>query len=273
VFCPEFIIFLLNIMAVIILFVSIAGLFIGSFLNVLIDRLPKGEDVIFGRSRCDHCRRTLRWYELIPVLSFIIQKGRCLKCNKKLSVQYPLVELATACMYISIYYAYQNDSLVTYEHFISMLLWIVLASCMLVIFLSDLKYQIIPDSMVLISGISAILIQLYSIGIKAVIGNYFPAALASFVFFYLIWIITRHKGMGFGDVKLSFVIGLLLGYPLTIVAIYIAFLTGAIAGVILILTGKKNLKSRIAFGPFLVIGTLIAKLFSFTILHIWQSIM
>lgn len=208
---------------------AILGLAVGSFLNVLIDRLPKGQNVLTGRSRCDYCSKTLRWYELIPLFSFFIQGGRCRRCHKKLSWQYPIVELATG---IAFFYGVHP----------------LLFSSLLVIFVADLKYQIIPDSMIVIGVIGVI---------GAIRENFFAAAGAA-GFFLLLYVITRGRGMGLGDVKLAFLMGLILGFPKIVIACYLAFLTGAAVGVILILLGKKRWKSKIAFGPFLVIGTLIA---------------
>ena len=220
------------------------GLCVGSFLNVLADRLPKGQDVLWGRSRCDHCHRTLRWFELIPIVSFVSQGGRCRRCHKRLSFQYPIVELVVGLgfMYLPVQY------------------WIIFSG-LLVIVISDLKYQIIPDSMVFI----------------AAIGSFFASAhvltgLASMALFWAIWRLTRGRGMGFGDVKLAGVLGLFLGFPLILFALYAAFLTGAVAGVILMMTGRKTLKSKIAFGPFLVFGTALALVLQTTFKNIWTNL-
>lgn len=211
---------------------GIFGLAVGSFLNVLIDRLPKGENVLTGRSRCDHCGKSLRWFELIPLLSFLLQGGRCRRCHARLSWQYPIVELVTG---IAFFYGVNP----------------LLFSSLLVIFVADLKYQIIPDSMIVIGVIGVI-------GVLGVIGENFFAGIGAAAFFLLLWLITRGKGMGLGDVKLAFLMGLLLGFPKIVVAAYLAFLTGAAVGVILILLRKKDLKSKIAFGPFLIIGAVAA---------------
>lgn len=219
------------------------GLMVGSFLNVLADRLPKGETVLWGRSHCDYCKKTLRWYELLPIVSFLLQRGRCLRCKKTLSIQYPLIELITAVGFI----IFPPSS---YLIFCSLL----------VIFVADLKYQIIPDSMVILG----------TIGIVGRIRENFVSGIGAACIFWILWRVTLGRGMGFGDVKLVFVLGLLLGYPLIIVALYIAFLTGAAVGVILILTGKKKLKSRIAFGPFLLWGTVCALVWGQSILHWWE---
>lgn len=213
--------------------IFLLGLSIGSFLNVLIDRLPKGR-TIWGRSQCDYCNKKLRWYELIPIVSYIIQKGRCRRCHKRLSIQYPLVEFITGIGFVFLY-----------PQFVSLIIFCAL----LVVFVADLKYQIIPDSMLVIAAIGA---GLGGLWVNALAG------LGAALFFYMLWRITRGRGMGFGDVKLACVLGLLLGFPGIVIALYAAFLTGAIVGVILILRGKAGLKSKIPFGPFLILGFVFA---------------
>jgi len=223
-----------------VILIFLLGLCVGSFLNVLADRLPRGESVLWGRSHCDYCKKTLRWYELIPVISYIAQRGRCLRCHKPLSLQYLLVEIITGLGFVFLY-----------PNMLNMIIF----SALLVLFISDFKYQILPDSMILVASLAAL------------VHPHFVAAAASFGFLYLLWAVTRGRGMGFGDVKFALFMGLFLGYPQIIVAYYIAFLTGAVAGVILILAGKKGWKSKIAFGPFLIAGTVIAHLWGQNILQ------
>lgn len=242
----------------------IVGLFIGSFLNVLADRLPKGRNVISGRSQCEYCKKSLRWFELIPVVSYAIQVGRCRRCHKKLSLQYPLAELCTGAGYFLLYTYFGNS----WPQF-SVLL--IIFSAFFVMTVADLKYQIIPDSMVLIAAVGVIAMHL----LTTPASQFVPFAVSSLgtgIFFYALWYFTHGRGMGFGDVKLSFVLGLFLGYPLTIIALYIAFLTGALVGVILILKGSKTLKSKIAFGPFLLMGTSITFVFQTYVLHLWNTL-
>ena len=236
--------------------VFLIGLCVGSFANVLIDRLPNGESVVWGRSRCDWCKRTLRWYELIPVMSFVVQGGRCLRCNKILSVQYPFIELVTAIGFVAL----TPHPISSYVLFISLL----------VIFVADLKYQIIPDSMIVLGCIAAALRWLELRMPGAGIMQYAVTGLISFAVFYLIWAITRGKGMGLGDVKFALFMGLFLGFPGVVFAFYIAFLTGAFAGVILMLGRHKTWKSKIAFGPFLVLGTVVAILWQPQLTAVWR---
>jgi len=243
--------------------IFILGVSVGSFLNVLIDRLPKGE-AITGRSQCDFCRKKLRWYDLIPVLSFILLKGKCRYCKKKLSSQYPLVELLTGISFMLISnFKFQISNQFQIFNFQSLnliVLWGVV-SCLIVIFFSDLKYHLISDYVLLAFSVFSffyhfsnnITIQQYS--------NLFISGLIVALPIFLIYYLSRERAMGLGDVYLSAIIGFLLGWKTGFLALYIAFVTGAIFGLILILLRKKKLKSRIPFGPFLVIGTVIMLFF------------
>jgi len=265
-----------------IFFLFLLGLAIGSFLNVLIDRLPVGENVFMGRSHCDFCKKTLRWYELIPLFSWIIQGGRCRRCHKRLSIQYPLVELITGIGFILIYYprwipvftGMTGGAGTTGNVNIVSFAYLLIFSSLLVIFVADLKYQIIPDSMVVVGIIGALIRLIGFIGQIRPIEflPYFLSAVGGASFFLFLWILTKGRGMGLGDVKLVFFLGLLLGFPGIIVALYAAFLTGAAVGVILILRGKKTLKGKVAFGPFLIIGTVFALQWMTPIIRFWASL-
>jgi leader peptidase (prepilin peptidase)/N-methyltransferase len=247
--------------------VIIAGLFgllWGSFLNVLIDRLPKGQDVLLGRSHCDYCKRILRWYELIPVLSFLLARGRCLRCRKPLSFQYPFIELVTATACLLIIPAVSASLPGGIAAFI-------LFSAFLVIFVADYKYQIIPDSMIVAVAAGALIRNAADFSVQETTTR-LVTGICTFVFFYALWRVTKRRGIGLGDVKLSPVLGFLLGYPDIIWALYSAFLTGALAGVILILYGTKTMKSKIAFGPFLLAGAGAVLMYRSLFLSIWNYI-
>ncbi|MBI3577579.1 prepilin peptidase [Candidatus Gottesmanbacteria bacterium] len=227
------------------IFIFLFGLCIGSFANVLIDRLPRGEDIFRGRSRCDYCKKELRWFELIPVISFFIQRGRCRRCHRQLSIQYPLVELASAVAFVFLF-----------PHIPSLLIFLSL----LVIFVADLKYEIIPDSMIIL-GLIGGLIGKFSI----------LSAIGAAAFFLFLFLVTRGRGMGLGDVKLAFLLGLILGFPTIVIALYTAFLTGAAVGIILMIGGKKTLKSHVPFGPFLILGAMFAMLYGNGVMEWWNK--
>lgn len=263
-----------------IFFIFFIGLFFGSFLNVLIDRLPRNEKIT-GRSYCENCKKTLAWKDLIPVISFVYLRGKCRYCKKTLSYQYPILEILTGALFVftfnfslngsvlSFNYSYLN--IVITEFFIfSLFYYLFTVSSFIVIFFADLKYGIIPDKMlfpaVLVAFVyllaSPFLSQTSFQGLMHPIVINFLSAIGAFLFFLAIFILTRGKGMGFGDVKLAFLLGLILGFPGTPLALYIAFLTGGLVGIILILWKKKSLKLAVPFGPFLIIGALISFFFS-----------
>jgi len=252
----------------------IFGLFVGSFLNVLIDRLPKGKSIIKGRSYCDKCKKILKWYDLIPLLSFISLKGRCRYCKAKLSFYYPLVELTTGLMFaitasfvlnsfefpISNFQFLINSQFLNFQLLMSLIYYLFIISSLIVIFFADLKYGIIPDKIVF-PAIFVSAFYLLTMNYQLLTINFLSAVGAS-LFFLILFLITKGKGMGFGDVKFAFLMGLILGFPNIVVGLYAAFLTGAIVGCILILWQKKRIRgTSIPFGPFLVIGSLTAIFF------------
>lgn len=240
-------------------FIFILGAFIGSFLNVLADRLPKGEQVIKGRSYCDHCKKKLSPFDLVPVLSYLFLRGQCRSCHKKISVKYPLVELATG-----LGFAY------LYSHSASIFLFI-LFSILVVIFMSDLQYLIIPNTVV-IPGIFLVLVYKFLYSPQSLI-TAIITALGAFLFLYFLYLVTRGRGMGFGDVKFSLLMGLLLGFPEIVIAFYIAFLTGAFVSLILLLLGRVHFGQQIPFGPFLVLATIITYLWRENLLTLFLKLL
>jgi len=249
-----------------VVFIFLVGSVVGSFLNVLVDRLPKEESVVKGRSRCDKCKKDLKWHDLIPLLSFIFLKGKCRHCQARLSLYYPIVEFTTGVMFaITAFFVLNNfqfsifnfQSSLNFQFSITLIYYLSIVSSLIVVFFADLKYGIIPDK-IIFPAIFVSAFYLLTMNYQLLTINFFSAVGAS-LFFLLLFLITRGKGMGFGDVKFAFLMGLVLGFPDIVVALYIAFLTGAIIGCILIIWRKKRVfGTAIPFGPFLVIGTLIS---------------
>lgn len=259
------------------IFIFLIGLAIGSFLNVLIDRLPKGESVLFGRSYCDHCHRKLEAIDLIPVLSYIAFRGRCRTCNKSISLYYPIVELLTAAIFVFVWFysiskftnvssLVENTNIGIPLSFYSLGMTISLLgiiSSLIVIFFADLKYRIIPDEMVVLLFIFSLPAVLSSQPLSQRV----LSSLLLFGLFYLIYAATKKRGMGFGDVKLAAAMGFMLGLSGSLLAVYLAFVFGGLAGLTLILFGEKGMKSKIAFGPFLVGGAVIMFFFGEFVFH------
>jgi prepilin signal peptidase PulO-like enzyme (type II secretory pathway) len=252
------------------------SLCVGSFLNVLIYRLPRELNFIKGRSFCPNCRKTIAWYDNIPLFSFIVLKGRCRGCHSPISLRYPIVELLTAVITLLILnFKFQifNQFLVfNFKNILEVFLYLILVWSLVVIFFIDLEHQIIPDE-ILFPVIVLFLVFSLVTDYRVLITNYLLPALGSFLFLFIIWAATRGRGMGFGDVKFAFLMGLCLGFPRVILAFYIAFLTGAMIGIILILVKKVKFGQQIAFGPFLAFGTFIALIWGENILKLVQKML
>jgi len=248
-------------------FLFIIGLAVGSFLNVVIDRLPKNESIWKNRSHCDHCGHILFWYDLVPIFSFFWLGRKCRYCHKNISWQYPIVELTTALLFLFSYTSIiQIIEVVNLFHF---LYYLIIISGLIVIFFTDLKYRIIPDQILAVLAISTVVFLL--IFDKGGVLDHFLAGLISFFLFLLLVIATRGKGMGLGDVKYAAVSGFILGVPQSIVSFYLSFLTGAAVSLILILMGKKTVRSTIPFGPFLAGGTLVSLFYGQSLWEIFRK--
>ena len=241
--------------------VFILGLTVGSFLNCVIYRLKTGQNFLKGHSSCPHCLHQLKWYDLIPVLSFILLKGKCRYCKKPISWQYPLVEIATGSLFLLIFnFQFSIFKQFSIFNFLNLIYYWFIVSLLIVIFVYDLKWYVIPDKIVYPAIIIALIFNFqFSIFNQFSIFKFsILSALGTSIFFLAIFLISRGKWLGFGDVKLAFFMGLFLGFPDILVALFLAFLIGAMIGLGLIIFKKKGLKSEIPFGPFLITGTLIA---------------
>ena len=247
--------------------IFLLGLIFGSFLNTVIYRLRKKQDFVLGRSICPDCGHALAWDDLIPVFSFFILGGKCRYCRKPISWQYPLVELATGILFLSVFY--QNVDLffdfLTFGVLKIIYLFFVIC-CLMIIFVYDFKHKLIPNKVIypLVGGtalwylISYLFFQNYSLAelLSLIVVAFYSAA-----FFWVIHSMTKGKGMGMGDVKLGFFMGLFLGYPLILLALFLGFFIGTIVGLTLIIIGHKKFKSEVPLAPFLISGTFLVMLF------------
>lgn len=258
--------------------IFVFGLIIGSFLNSIIHRLSIKKDFLFGKSQCPSCNHVLSWYDLIPLVSFLMLKGKCHYCKKPISVQYPLVEFVTGALFVLL--TWQNIDLLASNTLFGFLrlCFLFLISCFLIIiFVYDFKHYIIPDKIIfpaiLIMGswylLASISFDFYT---KNNMLNGIYSAIGASLFFLFIVLVSQGKWMGMGDVKLAFFMGLFLGFPKIITALFLAFFIGAVIGVILIFSGKKNLKSEIPFGPFLIAGTFLTLFFEHEIINFYLSV-
>jgi prepilin signal peptidase PulO-like enzyme (type II secretory pathway) len=277
--------------------VFVAGAFIGSFLNVIADRYQTKESFFWGRSHCDFCKTTLVARDLVPVFSFIFSGGRCRYCCKKLSGYYLISEILTGSLFVLLAYYTKVFVFSTVPSWITFGYFAVILSLYISIFLSDMKYRVIPNKVVffgiafvLVFMISTIIYGAYSsynkliaddfgkyliesgyltsvyMGVLKSFGGRLLSAFCISLFFILLIIITRGRGMGWGDVKLAFLIGIINGYPHNIVAIFLGFLSGALYSVVMVLMKKKTVKDTVPFGPFLILGSIVAQVYGISLL-------
>lgn len=231
------------------LFIVAIGLALGSFLGVVTRRLPGKESFVKGRSYCPRCKALIVWYDNIPVISFLLLKGKCRNCKKKISLRYPFIEAGTALGVIGIYLLRLPSPLLLLPIFL----------LTVAIFVIDLEKKIIPDELIFWGfglTIVALLVGWDKNFYIHLVGGFIPA-----LFLLLTHVITKGRGMGLGDVKYALFAGTFLGWPLSLTWLFLAFLTGASVGVILILAGKAKWGRHIAFGPFLALSFLITYLF------------
>jgi len=245
------------------LFVIFFGACIGSFLNCLAWRLYHNES-LWGRSACPKCHKMIAWYDNVPLLSWLALGGKCRHCQKKIAIQYPLVELATACLFllafkmafplgISISELYNLQF--SFSSLMPLLRDWVLISFLVIIFIMDLRWMVVADE-VSISAIVVIFLLNLSLGLSwsLLLGS----AVVGGGFFALQYAISRGRWVGGGDIRIGALMGVALGWPLTLVALMLAYFSGALVGVILIAVKKKGLKSPLPFGVFLAPATLVA---------------
>jgi len=266
----------------ILIVIFILGLLVGSFLNVVIYWLETGLDKrqvtsdkrqirknLKGRSFCPSCGHQLKALDLIPIFSWLFLKGKCRYCKKKISLQYPLLELMTGFVFLLTFLFLSQEIFFVTSHWslviglLKLIILLTLNSMLLTIFVYDLKHKIIPDKVMFPAIVSALC---YSLLVITGDQNYnlssflfpFLSALGAGGFFYALAAVSDGKWMGGGDIKLAFFMGLLLGWPNILVGLFLGFLTGALFGLALIFSKKAKIQSEIPFGPFLILGTWIA---------------
>ena len=258
---------------VVLTFLVLISLCIGSFLNVLIYRLPIKESLTKKNSHCPKCGHMLKWYENIPLLSYIIQRGRCRGCKELISIQYPIIEMLSVCVFVIAYIRFGLS--------IETFLFTLLLQMFIVIFMIDMKHQIIPDSInivILILGIISLIIphssinQLYSINyVDKIIG--FLVALSLLLLFFVLEKVLNKELMGGGDLKLFFGVGLFMGWQLLLLGIFFAAVIALITEMLKkVIKSEKFLNKVIPFGPYLVLGFTLVYVFGLDIICLYLSI-
>jgi len=238
---------------------GVLGAIIGSFLNVCIYRIPRGDSVLRPRSHCPRCDAVIRFYDNIPILSFLILRGRCRQCGSPIPWRYPLVEAINTVGYISL--------LLKFGPGWHLLVYASLFSALIVVTFIDLSHQIVPDRITLpgiVIGAIAAATVLPAGLVNALIGIFLGGGL-----FYLVAILSR-GGMGGGDIKLIAMIGAFLGWRDVLLTIFIAALTGSMVGLYLMIMLGKGRKYPVPFGPFLAIGAVVSLYWGPEIM-IWYS--
>jgi len=240
--------------------IFIIGLVIGSFSNVCIYRIPRNESLVRPGSHCPQCSKPISFYDNIPVISYILLKGKCRYCGQPIPLQYPIVELATGLFYLALYlfYGFQPITIV----------YMILCTLLIIISFIDLKERIIPDFLSLpfiaIGFILSFFLENLSpidslLGILAGGGSLLIIAIAGTYLF-------KKEAMGGGDIKLAAMIGAFLGWQLTLLALFLGFFLGSIIGVIVLIINKGK-SDIIPFGPFIALGAMLSIFWGQAIIH------
>ncbi|MCR4275417.1 MAG: prepilin peptidase [Candidatus Wolfebacteria bacterium] len=283
----------------------LAGISVGSFINVISLRYNPEEKIlskrtIGGRSRCPYCHKELRWFELIPLLSFLWQKGKCRGCGRFLFWQYPVVEILSGLIFLLVPLKIFNfkfsilnfQTILNYQLLITVI-WVLIFLIFLLISIIDFRHYIIPDqlnlSLAFIGFFFLILNQFTNLPISQLTNpvsflgyygalinpfsniwvNHFFAAFIAMFFFGAIILLTRGKGMGWGDFKLAGALGLIFGWPDILIAVMLSFVIGSIISIVLMLKRKKTMKDAVPFGPFLVIGATTVFFFGYQLVNLY----
>ena len=280
--------------------IFIFGTVLGSFLNLVSDRVVKGGKIVADHSKCDSCGKKLKAFNLIPVISFLWQKGKCSFCKTGLSWYYPFSEILSGLLLVlaAILSKFSFLDVFSSDRIVGFLFLAVVFSFFEILLLTDLKYLLIPDKIVLpaiifvaLFHITSTAVTLYEYRVRlqsddfgryllkvgffedqvwaAVrsLGYNFGSAIAIMLFlFFIVWV-TRGRGMGGGDIRLGLLVGLVNGFPYNLLAVFLGFFIGAVVSIGLVLTRKKTLKSVVPFGPFLILGSLICFVWGSEILN------
>jgi len=260
------------------IFLFIIGTFFGSFLSVVIYRIHKNKKgIIKGRSECPYCHKKLAMRDLVPIFSYLVYGGKCRFCKKKINVHYLLIELLTGALFAIFYliypfFTYQFGELACNFDailFLNFGFYIVVSLFLILIFFYDLKYLEIPEiftlpaiALVFIVGIFMPEPGLYSMLVGGAIGGIF--------FGFQFWI-SKEKWLGFGDVQVGILMGLLLGWQLFLIGLFITYIIGSIISLLLMIFKKVGLKSQIPFAPFMIIGTFTTIFFGDYLLNLYLN--
>lgn len=238
--------------------VFVLGTVVGSFVNVLIDRSVAEEDWMGGRSRCDNCRKVLSWYDMIPIVSWVIYRGRSRCCHTPLPYRYPIVEGLTGLLFvwwllIGFWFFRLTIAPLT---IIQPAFWLLSGLILLVLTISDWRYGVVLTSIVYVGVGMLAVYRLILVGLGVYqwvdLGESILMGIGAYGFFWLLNRVTLGRGMAEGDVDVALYLGLLLGWPRGIIGLGLSFVLGAVVGVLLIVLKLKSRKDTVPFVPFMV---------------------
>lgn len=276
--------------------VSVLGLCIGSFVNAVALRYDPERFLLAptarGRSHCPHCRRELRWFELVPLISFALQRGRCRSCNARLSLQYPLVELATALVFGAIAWrVFEHPLLGMHASYVSLALWLIVGAMLVLTSLIDLRLRLIPNELVVGLSIAGIAVACAGISSFSATGGSFLGSYAILLglreylwlnrlvgvvagagFFGALFLFTRGRGVGLGDLKLAAALGLVFGWPDNIIVVLLSFIIGTIVVMPSLVSGRVRMKGAVPFGPFLCAAAIVTLVWGNALLRLYFSL-
>ena len=251
-------------------YIFLFGLIVGSFVNVVIYRVPRGESIVSGRSRCANCGKNIAWYDLIPIASFFILRFHCRQCRRRISWLYPVVELYSGLIFLlTFYFTFISQATTLFHYYplpttyylllVNWLLLIFLLESLLILAVIDLKNLILPDSVMLMMFLGVL-----AYGILEYLRGYFGFNIFSFDNFigatvlfsalFLIWFFSKGSWLGLGDAKLAGLVGLIFGLWGGLIVIYGAIIAGMIAGLVLMVSHKANLKTKLPLGTFICLS-------------------
>jgi len=259
-------------MVIDIILVFLLGVTFGSFVNAWVWRVKTGRSVASGRSVCPNCKKQIEWYDNIPLVSYVVLRGKCRKCKKPISIQYPIVEMTGGLSFAGLYLHFlptQNNT------WLELALWCAASVFLLAAFVYDLKNMLLPDRFTLpVIGIGVMLVTLNSIENGS--ASIQPQLIATTIFviaYFSLWFFSKGRYLGDGDIRMAAVMGLLLTVPQLIVGVFVAYMVGALTGLYLILRKSKKSDSHIPMGPFLIFGIYFGLLFGEQIVGWYMKLM
>lgn len=234
----------------------ILGSCIGSFINAAEYRLAREEKVVRDRSRCRSCRAMIPWYDLAPIISFLLLRGKCRSCSDAISHQYPLVEAVTGSLVVGVFYL--HPTVVSPYDALALLRDLIAVSAAVFLFVYDYKYMLLPD-VVTIPAALIIAVCSYALGMSA--GNLLLGIGIGGGFFLLQYAVSRGAWVGGGDIRYGALLGALFGWPMILVALFLSYIVGATFAVGLLLSKRKQLGQTVPFGTFLSVGLVMTLFF------------